>query len=300
MQLAVRHETRYRYHTPVGLGRHRLVLRPREGHDLTLIRHTLLIEPAHVVQWMRDAHDNVIALVDFETPTDALTIVNEFEIRRTAPFPLARDEDVAGVDWPVVYDEREAPLIEAYRKSNFPPEYERIRDWARGVLREANTRDALATVLALCRAVHGGITYRRRMERGVQTPAETLTVASGSCRDLATLLMEGARAVGLAARFASGYLHGTASIAGRASTHAWAEIYLPRIGWLGLDPTIGHPTDLRHIVVGVSHHPRGVMPVSGTFDGTNSDLREHTVSVHTEERPAEAGTTVPAGNPAVA
>lgn len=300
MLLVVRHETRYRYRTPVGLGRHRLVLRPREGHDLALIRHTLLIEPANIVQWMRDAHDNVIALVDFESPTDQLTIVNEFEIRRIAPFPLTRAEAVAEVAWPVVYEEREAPLVEAYRQSNFPPECERIREWASGVLRDANASDALETVLALCREVHRSIGYRRRMERGVQTPVETLALASGSCRDLATLLMEGARTVGLAARFASGYLHGSASIAGRASTHAWAEIYLPRIGWLGLDPTLGHPTDLRHIVVGVAHHPRGVMPVSGTFDGTGADLLEHTVSVHTEERAAAVATPLPAGNPAIA
>ncbi len=84
---------------------------------------------------------------------------------------------------------------------------------------------------------------------------------------MATLLMEAARARGVAARFASGYLHGRASMAAAASTHAWAEVYLPTLGWRGLDPTLGDVTGPSHIVTGVSTHPRGVMPVSGTFTG---------------------------------
>ena len=122
-------------------------------------------------------------------------------------------------------------------------------------------------MLALCRRIHAAIKYQRRVEKGVQTPAQTVALGTGSCRDMATLLMEAARASGVAARFASGYLHGRASMAGDASTHAWAEVYLPTLGWRGLDPTIGDVTATNHIVTGVSTHPRGVMPVSGTFTG---------------------------------
>ena len=81
----------------------------------------------------------------------------------------------------------------------------------------------------------------------MQGPALTLDLKSGSCRDLATLMMEAARHLGVAARFASGYLHGSASLAGRASTHAWAEVYLPTLGWRGFDPTIGSATSLGHV-----------------------------------------------------
>lgn len=114
---------------------------------------------------------------------------------------------------------------------------------------------------------------------------------------MATLLMEAARTLGFAARFASGYLHGNASIAGRASTHAWAEVYLPALGWRGMDPTLGAVTDGRHIVVGVHHHPRGVMPVTGTFTGTSADLVEHTVSVTTTELSEEPPDAPPVGPP---
>ena len=82
---------------------------------------------------------------------------------------------------------------------------------------------------------------------------------------MATLMMEAGRVLGIAMRFASGYLDCAASVAGRASTHAWIEAYLPGLGWRGFDPTLGEPSSLKHIVVGVSSHPRGVMPISGMF-----------------------------------
>jgi transglutaminase-like putative cysteine protease len=138
-------------------------------------------------------------------------------------------------------------------------------------------------MIDLCKRVHGFIAYRRRDEKGVQTPAATLRCRTGSCRDMATLLMEAARALGVATRFASGYLHGRASLVAAASTHAWVEAYLPGLGWRGLDPTLGATTGLSHIVTGVSTHPRGVMPVSGSFTGVSSDFTSLVVSVKTQE-----------------
>jgi transglutaminase-like putative cysteine protease len=96
-------------------------------------------------------------------------------------------------------------------------------------------------------------------------------------------MMDAARAIGVAARFASGYVHGEASLAGEASTHAWTEVYLPALGWRGFDPTDGKPTGQRHVVTGVSDHPRGVMPISGAFVGNPADFRDMTVQVRTEE-----------------
>ena len=94
--------------------------------------------------------------------------------------------------------------------------------------------------------------------------------------------MDALRACGVASRFVSGYLHGRASMAGHASTHAWIEAYLPSLGWRGFDPTIGDVIGDGHIVTGVSSHPRGVMPVSGTFVGSPADYRGLEVSVKTE------------------
>jgi hypothetical protein len=96
---------------------------------------------------------------------------------------------------------------------------------------------------------------------------------------MATLLLEAARALRLAARFASGYLDGVASRAGQAVTHAWAEVYFPEHGWFGCDPSLGEGTSEKHIVCGVSSHPRGVMPVSGYYSGSRRSYLAMDVNV---------------------
>lgn len=136
-------------------------------------------------------------------------------------------------------------------------------------------------MLALCQIIHGAFRYMKRTEKGVQAPAGTLDLGTGSCRDLATLMMEAARVSGVASRFVSGYLHGSASMAGHASTHAWTEVYLPTLGWRGFDPTIGDVVATHHIVTGVSSHPRGVMPISGTFTGAGDDYAGMQATVKT-------------------
>ena len=100
---------------------------------------------------------------------------------------------------------------------------------------------------------------------------------------MATLVMDATRVLGIASRFASGYLHGTASLAGQASTHAWAEAYLPGLGWRGFDPTLGKAVGPTHIATGVSQHPRGVMPVSGSFTGRGAAFRGMEVEVATRD-----------------
>jgi hypothetical protein len=195
-----------------------------------------------------------------------LEIRSQVVIQRMPPFstedPSARWE----VPYPVVYDPLETIVTAAYQALSYPDAVEELRCWLDGGLTLPEPTDAEEAVSALG-----------------QTPAETLRLGTGSCRDLATLMMEAARMLGIASRFASGYLHCIASEAGRASTHAWTEVYLPSLGWCGFDPTIGEPTSLKHVVTGVSNHPRGVMPVSGMFTGSASHYRKMVVQVRTEQ-----------------
>lgn len=118
-----------------------------------------------------------------------------------------------------------------------------------------------------------------REEAGVQSPAQTLSKRSGSCRDYATLFIEACRFLGIASRFVSGYLHSPATEAGNATTHAWVEIYLPGTGWKGFDPTTGEVTGNRHIAVAVSRDPEIVPPVSGSFISSGSATPTMAVNV---------------------
>jgi transglutaminase-like putative cysteine protease len=282
MRLQVEHRTIYRYHQKVRFGRHRLVVRPREGHDLRIERMALAIEPAHHLVWVRDVFGNSIALVDFLDASDTLSIVNDVVVERLLPFPARHLHEPWQVPFPPVYDPLEGGVPAAYQAASFPEATQRLRDWL-GPSLTPDPNDAEGTMLALCRLVHRSIAYRRRYDKGVQTPVQTLELGTGTCRDMATLTMDAARALGVAARFASGYLHGTSSMAGAAATHAWAEAYLPTLGWRGFDPTLGAETSLRHIVTGVSTHPRGVMPVAGSFVGTAQDYWSLEAVVKTTE-----------------
>ena len=280
MRLHIEHVTRYGYARPVTFHRHRLVLRPREGHDLRVERMALTLTPASTVEWVRDVFGNSIALVDWLEPADALTIVNDVVLERLTPIPTPSRDESWRVPLPPHYDPLESGVTAVYAQSTYLDDVPTVQTWLKGQP-PADPLDAEGAMRALCERIHTTIAYQRRAEKGTQSPAQTLALGTGSCRDMATLLMEAARAWGIAARFASGYLHGRASMAAAASTHAWAEVYLPLLGWRGLDPTLGDVTGANHIVTGVSTHPRGVMPVSGTFTGAPGDHLGLTVTVKT-------------------
>jgi transglutaminase-like putative cysteine protease len=290
-RLRIHHRTEYHYKRPVQLGRHRLVVRPREGHDLRVESMALSIEPAHELVWSRDVFGNSVAIVDFIEPSTKLAIISEVVVFRATPFPQQQPHEPWKVAYPVTYDPLEVTFTSAYQTSSYPDDVESLRAWLAQVVPDvesykAEPLDAESVLFALGQAVHDHIHYQRRSEKGVQSPAKTLELASGSCRDMATLLMDAARTLGIAARFASGYLDCPASEAGRASMHAWTEFYLPALGWRGYDPTLGEPTSLKHVTTGVSNHPRGVMPVSGMFVGAASDYRDMIVEVTTEKLPS--------------
>jgi len=286
MRLHIEHSTTYTYTRPVQLQRHRLVLRPREGHDLRIERMHLWLEPAHQLQWIRDVFGNSIALVDWLEPSAQLKIVNDVLIERVSPFPSRDLHEPWRVPFPPCYDALEESVTAVYTAPSYQEDALAVQAWL-GTAPAPDPHDAEGAILGLCQHVFRTVKYQRRSEKGVQSPAQTLALKTGSCRDMATLMMEAARRWGVAARFASGYLHCAASIAGHASTHAWTEVYLPSLGWRGFDPTLGDLVSSSHVVVGVSDHPRGVMPISGTFVGMSADYRSLQVDVKTREMPTQ-------------
>jgi transglutaminase-like putative cysteine protease len=283
------HTTTYRYSEPVSFGLHRLVVRPREGHDLQVLDLALEVQPAGKISWHRDLFGNSIAAVLFSQSAELLQFRNEVAI-------FCRDElghqgllEAFPVRFPVSYNVLEEPVIAGYLAAVYPEERESLCLWVRSLFSPVAGSDAVALVHAMGIWIYRNIQYRRREDRGVQTPLETLRLASGSCRDMATLLLEAVRCAGLAGRFASGYLDSASSAAGRAATHAWTEVYFPEHGWFGFDPTLGEGTSHKHIVTGVSSHPRGVMPVSGSYSGSRESYLGMTVTVKIEPLPSVGG-----------
>ncbi len=288
------HRTEYQYAAPVKFGLHRLVLRPREGHRTTVRQHHLALQPKARFFWMNDLYGNHVALAEIEEESDRLEIVSEVNmdvvdsLGDEAPMEGSRGSVVA---LPVVYPLIETAVVDGYLRCNYPDESEAVRGWVNEVLRASPSTSAMGAVIQINRVIHSETGYRRREEAGVQSPAQTLSLRTGSCRDMATLMMEACRTLGIAARFTSGYLDTRASTAGQGSTHAWIEVYLPDCGWCGFDPTLGEQVSSKHIALGASAHPRGVMPVSGIFSGPPGSYlgMKVSVSIQREQLGATAG-----------
>jgi transglutaminase-like putative cysteine protease len=263
--LHIVHDTTYFYKKAVRFGPHRLVIRPREGHDARIEEMRLEIEPAFDLEWSRDLFGNCVATAHILSPAERLHIRSEVLLHQTAPFPQRSAPRETPTGFPVHFSEIESAVASAYLATTHPADVAKVKEWVNTSIDPTLVYGAEEMVASIARKIRKTIKYRRREAKGVQSPSQTLSAGSGSCRDMATLMLEALRSVGFPARFASGYLVGSASNAGHAATHAWAEAYLPSVGWLGYDPMLGEATSGNHIVVGVSNHPRGVMPVSGVF-----------------------------------
>lgn len=282
--LAVRHRTVYRYREPVSLGEHRMMFRPRESHDLRLLRTDLDIRPRPTgLRWLHDVFDNSVAIATFEGVTDELsfdssifiehreTVLPDYvldERARTYPFDYAEDDrpDLAG------------GLMRRYATPEVDAWVARFVEPRRGV-------ETLPLLHAVTVGIRDAFVYERRLQKGVQTPTETLLRGRGSCRDFALLMMEVARALGIAARFVSGYIFvpggDVDAVVGGGATHAWLQVYLPGAGWIDFDPTNSIVGNRNLIRVAVAWDSRQVLPLWGTFIGAASapEGMEVTVSV---------------------
>ncbi len=267
-RLRIQHLTEYLYAGSVILNAHRLLLRPREGHDVRIESSKLEISPAYNIKWQRDVFDNSLAIVNFQAPSDRLTIASEVVIGHyeQAPFDFLLEE--YAVQFPFAYARGEQGDLAAFQQPIYLQDQRHIRDWLHGFA--LGGMQTFALLVILNQSISREFRYRMREEAGVQSPAQTLNQRSGSCRDFATLLIEACRHLGLASRFVSGYLHAPATEVGNATTHAWVEVYLPGTGWKGFDPTVGEVTGNRHIAVAVARDPETVPPVCGSFIGPGS------------------------------
>jgi len=284
------HRTVYRYSGPVEFRRHRLVLRPRESHFERLERFRITTSPASTLHWHQDVFGNILAQAVFSERADQLIIESDFVVAKIRSGSVVHSPPVSeGLEYPVMYAGIEDAAVSLYRSPVYPPEVEELRRWVRShdLLPSAGARGPIFERMA--QAVHQRVVYQRREEPGVQSPSETLQRRSGSCRDTALLLMEAARSLGYAARFVSGYLESDDSRAARGSTHAWTEVYCPDRGWLGFDPSIGAPVGDGHVAVAVSHHPRGVMPITGSFKTHGHFSQGLTVGITSERIDAVSG-----------
>jgi transglutaminase-like putative cysteine protease len=272
--LGIHHVTTYRYRQPVAFGEHRMMFRPREGHDQRLIEAKLEITPEPSgLRWLHDVFGNSVGIAQFSTRASELRFASSVWIDHmpvnALDYPIARDAET----YPFSYDVEDMADLARSIERQYPDPDHALERWARQFLRRdgpTRTRDLLAD---LTHGVRRHFVYIARTERGVQDPLTTLRLGSGTCRDFAVFLIEALRALGLAARFVSGYLYAPepSGRVGGGATHAWLRVYVPGAGWVELDPTNGIIGNRDLVRVAIARDHRQVLPLHGTWTGFPSD-----------------------------
>ena len=290
IRVALNHNTYYKFDRLVSLSKHTIRLRPAPHCRTPIHSYSLKVKPEnHFINWQQDAFGNFLASIVFPEKTKLLSVevevIADMVVINPFDFFLEEYSEHFPFTYPKQLKKELLPYLEQIEDSEIFKKF--VSEIS---LEKRRTIDFLVDVN---QKVQESIKYAIRLEPGVQTPEETLTLAVGSCRDSAWLLVQILRSLGLAARFASGYLvqltPDEKSLDGPSGTekdftdlHAWCEVFLPGAGWVGMDPTSGLFAGEGHIPLACTPDPSSAAPIEGatdecevTFDYANEVTRYH-------------------------
>jgi transglutaminase-like putative cysteine protease len=259
--------------------------RPRDSHDLRLIDTTIRIDPAPSgLRWIHDVFGNSIAIATFDRSADTLIFETAFRAKHYPSVTEAIVVEPYAARFPFSYSGEDAlDLGETKERHYFDPEHE-IEQWAENVVAGARG-GTIETLVAMTSAIKEQFQYLGREREGVQAPLETLQLRSGSCRDFAVFMMEAVRALGLGARFVSGYLYderlvgAAGGMVGTGATHAWLQVFLPGAGWVEFDPTNALVGGRNLVRVAVAREAAQAVPLVGSFNGPPGSFLSLSVDV---------------------
>jgi transglutaminase-like putative cysteine protease len=234
---------------------------------------TLAIEPQPKgIRWTHDVFGNCVALASFDGRAAELRFESNVRVAHLSSNLPDLQINPRAIVYPFSYDHEEESDLLPYRARRYPDQDNEVRRWVRRFLREGRPNETGALLMTLTAAIKESFLYQHRSEAGTQEPALTIKLGRGSCRDLALLMIEAVRELGLAARFASGYLYvgyrDAPNACAGGSTHAWCQVYLPGAGWVEFDPTNGIVGSQDLIRVAVTGDPRQAVPLSRTWFGS--------------------------------
>ena len=265
-----------------------MLLRPRDCHDQRLVQHRLVISPTPaVLRWTQDVFGNSVTLARFTTRSDTLVFDSTLHVDHTDCSELSATIADHARTFPFAYDCDEMPDLLRSIERQMPDPGHVLDRWAQGFLSEHGPTRTVDMLAGMTKAIRHRFTYRARHTPGIQDPRTTMKLETGTCRDFALLMMEAVRALGLAARFVTGYLHvaarsnpGESERQGGGNTHAWLQVYLPGAGWVDFDPTNGIVGSRGLVRVAVVRDPAMAVPLSGSWTGASDDCIGMDVSVH--------------------
>ena len=275
--LTIRHITTYHYKHPVAFGEHRMMLRPREDCDQKVLEVELAITPEPTqLFWTQDSFGNHVATARFTERASELRFESKIYLDHApSAFTAADIEDFARTH-PFAYAVEDRLGLAPFLAALSP--HAELDLWAARFVRQDGPTDTHGLLVDMTQTIRRTFKHLARHEKGIQDPAQTLHLGSGSCRDLAVLMMAALRSIGIATRFVSGYLHladdddgdDDEGVTG-GNTHAWVQVYVPGPGWVDFDPSSGAVGNQNLVRVAVVHDPCEAIPLQGTWIGTASD-----------------------------
>ena len=301
IKVALEHRTSYTFDRLVEVYPHVVRLRPAPHSRTPIEAYSLQVEPAdHFINWQQDAFGNFLARLVFPNRARSLTItvglIADMKVINPFDFFIEDWAEQIGFEYPKALAEDLKPYlrpVDEAGEGSGPGDL--VQAWVKNFAVAPGTR-TIDFLVALNRAVNADVGYSVRMEPGVQTPDFTLRTGIGSCRDSAWLLVSILRQLGLAARFVSGYLVQLTSdvealdgpsgpAADFTDLHAWAEVYIPGAGWIGLDPTSGLFAGEGHIPLSATPHPESAAPITGATEPCETTLDFSNVVTRVHEDP---------------
>ena len=269
MLFTIDHLTEYRFTRPVFFEPHQLRLQPRSDGSQRVVQFDLRIEPtpSGTTQAL-DAEGNLVTMAWFNDVHDRMVLraTSEVETLRENPYdylltPTNQRLPVGYQPWEI------AQLGSALKRAAVPIHVDPAHELAEQI-REASRGELVPFLARLTETICNRFRVIHREKGSPWPPATTIEQRQGACRDLAALFIDICRAVGLGARFVSGYQEGDAE-QDKRYLHAWAEVYLPGAGWRGFDPTHGLAVADRHVAVAAAADPQQAAPITATYRGTN-------------------------------
>jgi transglutaminase-like putative cysteine protease len=276
MLFRIEHELNYTYSQAVFLTPHYIYLTPKLTPYQELRNYSLEIYPtiSKIIKNV-DAESNIQHIAYFKDSCQNLQIKTNFEIESqffnafdVIFFPFEAER------LPFQYPEAEKILLQSYL--NQEGVTTTIHQFARQIAAEADWK-TMRFLTKMCEYIRGNFFYEKRLEGEANSPEKTLISQKGTCRDYVVLMIAACKALGIAARFVSGYAYGSPEQA--HELHAWVEAYLPGGGWRGFDPTEGKVADNQYVTLAASAQPALISPVIGTFRGAAKSSLEAFVKI---------------------
>lgn len=292
MLLEVRHVTHYHYAEPVRESVMEVWMQPQKGARQRLVSFDLDIDPAAQLFSYADPFGNAVYHFDVPQPHDYLRIVASAAVETQVPPPLPEALDQG--EWDRLRsDFVRGENFDFLAHGGFAVETDALKDFvAEHGLDELRRRDPLSAVRSLSEAIYAAFDYQPGVTRADSPIDLALGAGRGVCQDFAHIMIAICRAWGVPARYVSGYLFTDREAGDRSdpdATHAWVEVFLPSLRWVGFDPTNNVLAGERHIAAAVGRDYDDVPPSRGVYKGE----AESQLAVGVSVRRARAALTEP-------